>query len=124
MTMNNKVYQDIFNEFASYLPNDWQKMVVYLEYGDDSYTFSFYVLIDGKFIKCYDIPGISEESLIISYNKIDKMIPQIRNKEFGEWSNMTMVVDKEGNMKTDFDYTDLSEGAYQYKKEWKKKYLE
>ena len=36
---------------------------------------------------------------------------------------MTMIVDAEGNMKTAFDYTDLSHGNYQYKKEWKKKYL-
>lgn len=36
---------------------------------------------------------------------------------------MTMIIDGNGNMKTDFDYTDLSRGNYQYKKAWKKKYL-
>lgn len=47
-----------------------------------------------------------------------------RDKIKGElWSNMTMVIDSDGNMHTDFDYTDLSSGTYQYKKAWKKKYL-
>ena len=34
-----------------------------------------------------------------------------------------MLVDADGNMHTDFDYTDLSSGTYQFKKAWKKKYL-
>lgn len=34
-----------------------------------------------------------------------------------------MVVSKEGKMHVDYDYTNLSEGTYQFKKNWKKKYL-
>ena len=36
---------------------------------------------------------------------------------------MTFIVDSKGKMKTDFDYTDLSEGSYEYKKAWKQKYM-
>jgi hypothetical protein len=36
---------------------------------------------------------------------------------------MTMIVSSKGEMHTDFDYTDLSQGAYQYKKNWKRRYL-
>ena len=36
---------------------------------------------------------------------------------------MTMIVSETGQMHTDFDYTDLSEGAYRFKKDWKNKYL-
>ena len=36
---------------------------------------------------------------------------------------MTFVVDSEGNMTADFDYTDLSDGNYDYIKDWKKRYL-
>ena len=121
--MNNEVYQEIFNEFAKFLPYGWEKLIVYLEYAMDSYTFSFYVFINGQYVKCYDLPGIDEEELIASYRRIDGVISGIRNKEVGEWTNMTMIVDKEGKMKTEFDYTDLLEDGYQYKKNWKKKYL-
>ena len=121
--MNNAVYQEIFNEFAKYLPQGWKKIIVYLEYGMDSYTFSFYVLLNGNYIKCYDLPGMDEEALLGSYKKIDSIIFGIRNKEIGEWTNATMVVDKEGKMKTEFDYTNLMEEGYLYKKNWKQKYL-
>ena len=36
---------------------------------------------------------------------------------------MTVIVEKSGKMHADLDYTDLSEGTYQFKKNWKKKYL-
>ena len=121
--MNNAVYQEIFNEFAKYLPRGWEKLIVYLEYGMDSYTFSFYALLNGNYVKCYDLPGIDEEALLVSYKKIDSIISGIRNKEVGEWTNMTMIVDNEGKMKSEFDYTDLMEEGYQFKKNWKKKYL-
>lgn len=39
------------------------------------------------------------------------------------WTSMTMVILPSGKMKSDFDYTDLTEGAYQYTKAWKDKYL-
>ena len=34
-----------------------------------------------------------------------------------------MIIGKDGDMHSYFDYTDISEGTYQYKKNWKKKYL-
>ena len=122
--MNEKVYQAIFNTIAPLLPEFWDKLVVYLEYGEDSYSFSFFYSDGKKYIKCFDIPGVPEEALFTSFKKIDQVVTPERNKIKGDlWSNMTMIVDSDGNMHTDFDYTDLTFGAYQYKKAWKKKYL-
>ncbi len=122
--MNEKVYQAIFNTIAPFLPESWTKLVVYLEYGEDSYSFAFFYSDGKKYIKCFDIPKITEKSLFASFNKIDKIVAPERKKIRGDiWSNMTMIVDSNGNMHTDFDYTDLSSGTYQFKKAWKKKYL-
>lgn len=122
--MNEKVYQAIFNTIAPLLPESWTKLVVYLEYGEDSYSFSFFYSDGKKYIKCFDIPGISEEVLFAAFKKIDQAVLPERNKINADlWSNMTMIVDADGNVHTDFDYTDLSSGTYQYKKSWKKKYL-
>ena len=122
--LNDKVYQGIFDEIIDYLPDSWQEVVVYLEHGEDSYSYSFYVKENGKYIKCYDIKGISENKLYESFARIEKMISVERVKMSGDvWSNMTMVVSSSGKMITDFDYTDLSLGNYSYKKSWKKKYL-
>lgn len=121
--MNNTVYQEIYNELDKYLLKNWDKLVIYLEYGKASYSFSFYVKAEGEYIKCYDIPEISEEELENSFRKIDSIISEERKNEKDLWTNMTMTVDKNGMMKTFFDYTDLSAGTYRFKKEWKKRYL-
>ena len=122
--INDYVYQSIFDEVYKYLPNDWDKVVIYLEYGESSYSISFYVKESGQFIKCYDLNDISDEALYQSFRRINNEVMVQRNKIIGEkWSNMTMVVDRSGKMQVDFDYTDLTEKAYQYSKEWKNKYL-
>ena len=77
-----------------------------------------------KYIKCYDIPSVSDKELAKSFSAIDKIVSKERSQEKKAlWTNMTMIVTKTGQMHTDFDYTDLSEGKYQFKKNWKKKYL-
>lgn len=122
--INEKIYQTIFDEISKLIPTTWEKLIIYLEYGEDAYSFAFYILKNGKHIKCYDILGISEEKIFDAFDNIDSAVSKERNKDFNEqWSNMTMLIDKSGNMHTDFDYTDLSSGAYQYKKAWKQKYL-
>ena len=39
--MNDKVYQLIFDKLAAFLPNGWERIVVYLEHGEASYSYSF-----------------------------------------------------------------------------------
>ncbi len=121
--IDEKIYQSIYDELNKYLAPNWEKLIVYLEYGNASYSFSFYIKSIGEYVKCYDISGISDEALDESFKKIDRLVSKERSKETELWTNMTMVVDKLGNMHTDLDYTDLSEGSYQFKKNWKKKYL-
>lgn len=36
---------------------------------------------------------------------------------------MTMIVDADGNMKTEFDYSDISEDSIGYEQNWRKKYI-
>lgn len=120
--MNDKIYQMIFDEVSDFLPSEWTKVVIYLEHGEEAYSYSFYVKMKGKYMKCFDL-DISENKLLAAFSRIEKKVSKERSKLDKCWSNMTMVVDDEGNMKTAFDYTDLSRGNYQYKKAWKKKYL-
>ena len=122
--MNEKIYQAVFNKIAPFLPDGWSKLVVYLEYSENSYSFSFFYNDGKKYIKCFDIPSVSEEAIFSAFKEIDQIVSLERNKISSDmWSNMTMVVSSDGSMHTDFDYTDLSSGTYQFKKAWKKKYL-
>ena len=121
--ISDKVYQSIYDELRKYLISGWEKMIVYLEYGNASYTFSFFVKDKKGYTKCFDLPGVQDKELDASFKVIDALVSKERNKEKQPWSNMTMIIGNDGDMHSDFDYTDLSEGTYQFKKNWKKKYL-
>ena len=121
--MNEKMYQEIYNELERYLDAYWEKLIIYLEYGEASYSFSFYRKNNGKYIKCYDLPDVKEDELDESFGKIDKIVSGERMKEKHKWTNMTIIVENTGKMSADIDYTDFSEGNYSYKKAWRNKYL-
>jgi len=121
--MNDQFFQLIYNELAQYLVLGWEKLIVYLEYGEGYYSISFYEKVNGRYYKCYDLSDVSEDDLDQSFERIDKAVSIDRGKEKDPWSNMTMIVDNTGKMHVDFDYTDLSNGAYKYIKQWKKNYL-
>ena len=123
--MDNKIFQLIFDELSKFLPNDWKKLVVYLEHGEDSYSYSFYVMTNKEYVKCFNLENVSEESIMKSFSKIEKAVSKERSHLSSEhkWSNMTMLVEATGKMKSFYDYTDLSKGTYAYKKEWKKRFL-
>ena len=51
-TINERMYQEIFDELSKYLTAEWDKLIVYLEYGNASYSFAFYIKAGDKYIKC------------------------------------------------------------------------
>jgi hypothetical protein len=121
--MNDMVYQAIYNEIEPLLPKDWDKLIIYLEYGIASYSMAFYVGKKDNMIKCYDLANVSEEKIMNTFDRIDKIVSPMRDAlKKDKWSNMTIVVN-DNSFKADFDYTDLSSGSYKYKKGWKKKYI-
>ena len=62
--------------------------------------------------------------MLDAFETIDETVSQERYKLPGEkWTNMTMSVENDGSVHVDYDYSDLTETAYQYRKEWKKHYL-
>lgn len=122
--MNDRTYQKIYDEVADCILPESEKVVIYLEYSENSYSYSFYEKINSKYVNAYDLPGVSEKKIDGAFRRIDKVIMKERRKEKNDfWSNMTLSISKNGDMRADFDYTDLSDGNYQYKKDWKKKYL-
>ncbi len=120
--INKEIYQQIFDKIELFVPTNWEKIIIYLEYGEASYSFSFFYNDGDKYIKCYDIPSISEDKLYEAFKELNTIVSAERIK--GDlWSNMTMVVDRESNIKAYFDYTDFSSGNFEYMEKWKKKYL-
>ena len=125
-SMDNKVFQDIFDILQPVLPKEWKKLFLFIGYTEGSYTMKYYTCNDsGVYIDCFSQKEINRAQLIRIFMNIDKIVSTQRKDldEKNRWTVMTMIVDSEGNMKSEFDYTDISEIAIQYEREWEKKYL-
>lgn len=124
--MDNKVFQEVFDMLQPFLPHDWNKMVLFIGYTTGSYSMKFYTYNSvGKYIDCFSQEGVSKAKLIQLFMAIDKRLSKDRKEldDKNKWSVMTMIVNADGSMKTEFDYADISENFIGYEQKWKEKYL-
>ena len=80
---------------------------------------------DGLYTDCFSQKGINRAQIIKLFMEVDKVLASERKSldDKNRWSVMTMIVEADGNMKTDFEYNDISENAISYEQNWKNKYL-
>ena len=124
--MNDKIFQEVFDMLQEYLPTEWKKVVVYAAYSAGSYSINFHVMkADNLYVDCYNLKTCSKAQLIKLFMNINRVLEPSRKATTGKsaWTVFTMIVDNEGNMKTNFDYEDISETSIAYEKKWKEKYL-
>ncbi|MDR1978125.1 MAG: antitoxin YezG family protein [Synergistaceae bacterium] len=122
------IFQAIADALQAGLPADWNKICVYIELGDSYYEVTYYCFIDGMTepIQCYKLPelyNITEEQIDSVASGIAAILKEARAKSDDKWSVATYVLTLDGKFKIDYDYTDLSGGSYNYKKQWKSQYL-
>lgn len=125
-SMNDNVYQKIFDMIDPFLPDNWRKMILFVGYTEGSYTMKYYTSdSEGKFADCFEQPGSNKSKLVQLFVNIDKVLSHERKKldEKNKWTVMTMTVSSSGSIKTSFDYTDISEDAIKYEQKWKEKYI-
>ena len=125
--MNNDIFQKVFNLVQPFLPESWNKMVLYVGYTVGSYSMKFYTCdSQGIYTDCFNFKEISKAKLIQLFMSVDKLLAPERRMldEKNKWSVMTMIVDSEGNMKTEFDYADINDNTIAYEQSWKKKYIQ
>ena len=124
--MNERIFQNVFDNLQDLLPASWMKVVFYAGYTAESYGMKFYVDTgDGQYIDCFNIPGLSQSQLITTFIKINEELSSDRDKQTptNRWNIFTMTVDSQGMMHTDFDYTNIEENTIAYERKWKEKYL-
>lgn len=124
--MNNDIFQNVFDILQPALPEGWKKMVLFVGYTTESYTMKYYTSdARGEYTDCFSQKGVNKVQLIKLFMSIDKIVGSERKKldEKSKWSIMTMIVSADGNMKTEFDYSDISENAIAYEQSWKEKYI-
>ena len=101
-------------------------MVLFVGYTAGSYTMKYYTCDNkGIFTDCFSQSGSNKAQLIKLFMSIDKVVSPERKKldEKNKWSVLTMVVTDDGKMKTDLDYSDISDNAIAYEQSWKEKYI-
>lgn len=119
---SNEIYQKIFEQIEKNLPNDWKKVIVYIAYTEGSYSVKYYVKDKADiYTDCFKQVK-NKAQLINLFLKINKII-ESSCKTPRQWSVMTMIINSNGHMKTDYSYEDISDNMIAYEKEWKKKYL-
>lgn len=124
--MEDKSFQKIFGVLEPVLPRHWKRLVLFAGYTQGSYTMKYYVKDDNDlYTDCFSQNVIGNAQLIKVFMNIDKIIKVERDKldDKSKWSVMTMIVDADGNMKTEFDYSDISEDSIGYEQNWRKKYI-
>ena len=124
--MNEIVFQDVFDRLQDCLPEKWENVILYVAYTTGSYSMKYYSNCgNGEFVDCFKQEGVNKAQLIKLFMGIDKILAPERKAldDKNRWTVMTMIVNKTGEMKTEFDYKDISESAIEYEQEWKKKYL-
>lgn len=124
--MNEKIFQEVFDLLQDFLPQNWTKTILFAGYTKGSYSMKYYCRTgNGTFIDCFSLDGVSRANLLKLFVNIDKILSKERESldDNSRWTVLTMMVDRDGKLKTEFDYDDHSEDMLAYEKEWKKKHL-
>ncbi len=124
--MHDKIFQDIFDRIQDYLPRDWKRVIYFVGYTEGSYSMKFYSQNgEGEYLDCFHMQGATKGQLVKLFMDIDKILSKERIELSDEhkWSSLTMVVEENGTMKTEFDYEDLTNDMISYEKRWREKYL-
>lgn len=119
------IFQFIFNQISEFLPDNWNRLVFRADYTENSYSVKFYINDGNQTISCFELPNVKKEQLIKTFIRIDSELSKERVSMCKEekWTVMTMCVDSNGHIKTDFDYTDISENYIDYMSSWEQKFL-
>lgn len=124
--MDENIFQKVFDILVEVMPVDWDEVIFYAGYTQGSYGMKYYTKSgSGEFIDCFSQKGANRAKLIKTFMRIDKELSSVRKQldDASRWNVLTMIVDSQGKMKTEFDYEDISEKTIEYEREWEKKYL-
>lgn len=123
--MNHINFQSVFDKLQEVLPPSWEEVVFYASYTSGSYSMKYYVKNGTETVDCFNQPGVNKMQLVKIFMDIDKELAAVRKNLAPTelWSVMTMIIDGDGNMKTHFDYADISEDVIEHTRSWEQKYL-
>ncbi|WP_374720044.1 antitoxin YezG family protein [Parageobacillus toebii] len=132
-TKLDSIYQAIAQNIVETIPEDWTKVYLYAEITEGVHKsyFFYYPVRSDEPAYSHDIPELFD----IDENEYDELWYQLLDllqelwNEFKinsnqPWSNLTLILDNEGNFKIDYSYDDLSKvDPHEQQIIWEYKYL-
>lgn len=120
----NTNYSLIANKLVELQPNGWSKVVAYAQITEESYEIFFYTMINGGFLKNYELEktnNLSRAQVRACFKVLyDELLPDYKENH---WYVCTIQIENSGQFIIEYEYTDYSEDSMEYKKTWKEKYL-
>ncbi|WP_027086708.1 immunity protein YezG family protein [Cohnella panacarvi] len=127
------LYQKIVQTVIETIPEEWSKVYLYGEITEDvGNTYFYYYPVNNDLpVQSHSIPKIYEveeeeyerlwEQLL---HNLEELWHEFKSNDREPWTNLTMIFNREGNFKIDYDYEDLTD-ANDHERViiWKHKYL-
>lgn len=121
-------FQKISDYLQPVLPEGWSRVCLYAEITETYSEIVYYCFINeqNKPIQCYNLTSkykISEADIDNAITNITFEIENERKNALHKWSVMTYILFADAKFEVSYDYSNLTDGSYEFKKNWKKKYL-
>lgn len=124
--MSNDLYQKIYNEISGLLPLEWKKIIFYGENGNDSYLYEFFIVdLDGKTIKCFDLPEIDNIAMALAFSNINAAVTTEKSEisKDKQWDIITLIIDNLGNFSAEYQFKEMNYDEYEQHAIWKYRFL-
>ena len=115
---------NIVSNIIESVGTDWSKIVAYMEYGEDSYWFEYYIKHEGKYIR-YDDVAYIDKAVENAFEKVYQLVAESKEDTDFYRKVLTVVIDNvkhEFIVKTD-GYKDGSRDRGIYRYNWIRNYL-
>lgn len=130
----NDIYYKIADTLDEIIPESWDKIYMYgevLKGAKEAYFYYYPSEGNNQIVYSQDIPkkfNISKTEyyklLLQLVDNITELWTEFKNNELEPWTNLTFILESNGEFNIDYDYTDLSEAnPIERHIIWKYKYL-
>ena len=118
-------YQNIFDIVRPSLPENWTRIVFFFAFMLDTCEIMYFVQLNSmEYVDCFHLNQDREElvsKLSRLYKEVQYGMKEITAEKI--YSVITVVIDADGNMHADFDYTDITENFDSYYNSWMNQYI-
>lgn len=121
--MESTYYQNIYDYIDPTLPENWQRIVLYAAFRDESCEIKYYVKTD-KYIDCFILTDDHKNLLQIMRSLYQTISDERNNFDTNEkWKLITVIIESDGTVNSYFDYSDDFWQNPKFMDQWTHSYL-